>query len=73
MGFESWLERDRLLLLDFDPRVVGIASQPFWLFFGTAEGKRRSHTPDCFARLVDGSAPVPDCRPVDRVKLPLPT
>lgn len=29
VGYESWLERDRLILLDFDPQVVGIASQPF--------------------------------------------
>jgi hypothetical protein len=28
VGYESWLERDRLILLDFDPEVVGIASQP---------------------------------------------
>ncbi|MEO6083511.1 MAG: hypothetical protein ABIQ18_10450 [Umezawaea sp.] len=34
VGYESWLERDRLVLLDFDPDDVGIASQPFWLFFG---------------------------------------
>ncbi|MFC9636550.1 hypothetical protein ACFTY8_47100 [Streptomyces mirabilis] len=26
VGFESWLERDRLVLMDFDPAVVGIAS-----------------------------------------------
>lgn len=31
IGFESWLERDRLLLMDFDPNVVGIGSQPFRL------------------------------------------
>jgi len=31
VGYESWLERDHLMLLDFDPAVVGIASQPFWL------------------------------------------
>jgi hypothetical protein len=31
IGFESWLERDRLVLMDADPGVVGIASQPFWL------------------------------------------
>ncbi|MFC5054336.1 TnsA-like heteromeric transposase endonuclease subunit [Saccharothrix xinjiangensis] len=68
VGFESWLERDRLILLDFDPAVVGIASQPFWLFFTTAEGKRRSHAPDYFARLVDGSALVLDCRPTARIK-----
>jgi hypothetical protein len=32
VGYESWLERDHLMLLDYDPDVVGIASQPFWLF-----------------------------------------
>jgi hypothetical protein len=34
--FESWLERDHLMLLDFAPSVAGIASQPFWLFWMTA-------------------------------------
>src|SRR4029078_3786358 len=31
VGFESWLERDHVMLLDFDPQVVGIAAQPFWM------------------------------------------
>jgi hypothetical protein len=26
VGFESWLERDHVMLLDFDPDVVGLAS-----------------------------------------------
>ena len=30
VGFESWMERDHVMALDFDP-TVGIASQPFWL------------------------------------------
>src|SRR5260370_15502741 len=30
-GFESWLERDHLMLMDFDPAVAAVASQPFWL------------------------------------------
>jgi hypothetical protein len=47
---------------------VGIASQPFWLFFTTPEGKSRSHAPDYFARLADGSALVLDCRPTSRIK-----
>lgn len=68
VGYESWLERDRLILLDFEPAVVGIASQPFWLFFTTPEGKQRSHAPDYFARLADGSALVLDCRPAERIK-----
>src|SRR5512143_1370752 len=31
VGYESWLERDHVMALDFDLAVVGIASQPFWL------------------------------------------
>jgi hypothetical protein len=49
--------------------VVGIASQPFWLFWDDeASGRRRSHAPDYFARLVDGRGLVVDCRPAERVK-----
>lgn len=66
VGFESWLERDHLMLLDFDPSIVGIASQPFWLRWSDDDGKAVSHTPDVFARRLDGSAVVIDCRPVDR-------
>src|SRR5213594_3943040 len=29
VGYESWLERDVVMALDFDPEVVGIVSQPF--------------------------------------------
>ena len=48
--------------------MVGIASQPFWLFWTSEQGKRRSHAPDYFARRRDGSATVIDCRPEDRRK-----
>jgi len=68
VGYESWLERDHLMLLDFDPDVVAVASQPFWLYWTTAEGKARAHAPDYFARRSDGSAVVIDCRPDDRIK-----
>ena len=44
VGYESWLERDWLMLLDFDPDVVGIAAQPFWLLWTTPEGKPCSPT-----------------------------
>lgn len=68
VGYESWVERDTLVMLDFDADVVGIASQPFWLFWTTAQGKPRSHAPDYFARMADGSAKVLDVRPADRIK-----
>jgi len=68
VGFESWLERDHLMLLDFDPLVVGVSSQPFWLFWGGERGRWVSHAPDYFARRADGSGVVVDCRPVERIK-----
>jgi hypothetical protein len=66
VGYESWLERDHVMLLDFDPAVVGIASQPFWLSWMAPDGRGVAHAPDYFARRVDGSAVVVDCRPVER-------
>ena len=66
VGFESWLERDQLMLLDFDPAVSGIASQPLWLRWRGEGGQRVSHAPDYFVRRADGSGSVVDCRPVDR-------
>jgi hypothetical protein len=57
VGFESWLERDRVMALDFDPDVVGLSSQPFRLSW-RAGGKTRSHIPDYFVRLRDGSGVV---------------
>lgn len=69
VGYESWLERDHPMLLDFDPAVAGISSQPFWLFWqDDAAGRCRSHAPDYFARLVDGRGLVVDCRPAERIK-----
>jgi hypothetical protein len=47
--------------------VTGFASQPFWLAWRDARGGReRSHAPDFFARLADGTGLVVDCRPVGR-------
>ncbi|MCE4941897.1 TnsA-like heteromeric transposase endonuclease subunit [Streptomyces albulus] len=67
VGFESWLERDRLLLMDFDREVTGIASQPFWLHWHDGERERR-HAPDYFVRRADGSAVVVDVRADERIE-----
>lgn len=67
VGFESWLERDHIIRLDFAPEVIGLASQPFWLSWDDG-GRGRRHAPDYFARLADGTGVVIDCRPADRVK-----
>lgn len=62
VGYESLLERDRVLLADFDPAVAGIASQPFWLS-GLDDGVRRRHVPDYLLTGRDGSVVVVDVKP----------
>lgn len=66
VGYESWLERDHLLALDFDVSITAVASQPFWLSWSDETGQRVKHAPDFFARRADGSALVVDCRPAER-------
>jgi hypothetical protein len=56
------------MLLDFDPRVVGMASQPFRLSWTGQRGKRVQHTPDFFVRRIDGTALVVDVRPDERIE-----
>ncbi len=67
VGYESWLERDHVMLLDFDPEVTAVASQPFWLYWTGERGDRR-HAPDFFARRSDGSGVVVDVRADDRIE-----
>ena len=67
VGFESWLERDHVMLMDFDQSITGIASQPFWLHWQDEGGRARRHAPDFFARRTDGSGLVVDVRPDDRI------
>lgn len=71
VGYESWLERDQVMLLDFDPAVTGFASQPFWLRWISERRNRRHerrHAPDFFARLADGTGVVVDGRADDRIE-----
>jgi hypothetical protein len=67
VGHESWLERDRLMALDADPGVVGVAAQPMWLHWANGPGRTVRHAPDYFARRADGTGVVIDVRPDERV------
>jgi hypothetical protein len=67
VGYESWLERDHAMMLDFDPDIVAFAAQPFWMSL-QVDGTLRSHAPDFFVRHRNGSATVIDCRPDERIK-----
>jgi hypothetical protein len=68
VGFESWLERDNVMVLDADPGVVAVVSQPFRLWWSDGVKPRpRRHVPDYFVRRVDGSVLVVDVRADDRI------
>jgi hypothetical protein len=62
VAYESWVERDVAMLLDFDPQIVAFSAQPFWLFWPDGGGERK-HVPDFFARRADGTGVVIDVRP----------
>lgn len=61
VAYDSLLERDRLLLADFDPAVTAIVSRPFWVC-GRDESVVRRHVPD-FLFQVDGRYCVVDVNP----------
>ena len=67
LAFESLLEREALMACDFDPRVRGIAVQPFALLWPRRSSVGRSHVPDLFLRLADGTGVVVDVRPEERI------
>ena len=67
IGFESWVERDTMMLLDFSWKVRAFSAQPFWLLW-PAGGKVRRHAPDLFVRMADGGGAVVDVRPDDRIE-----
>jgi hypothetical protein len=49
-AFESTLERDFLLLLDFDPGVEFYEEQPLKITYYDETGRRRTYTPDVLVR-----------------------
>jgi hypothetical protein len=48
--FESSLERDFLVLLDFDPAVETFTTQPLRIPWRDSEGRSRQYTPDVLVR-----------------------
>lgn len=69
VGYESLLERDRLMLADFDRGVVAVASQPFGVSGRDGDVLRR-HVPDYLLLCRDGSAEVVDVKPARLVDKP---
>ena len=67
--YESQLELARLLIADFDPAVVAIAAQPFWLRTRIG-GRLRRHVPDFFLVRADQSAQLVNVKPAGQLADP---
>jgi hypothetical protein len=67
--YESRLELARLLLADFDPDVVGIFAQPFWLRARVGDRVRR-HVPDFLLFMRRGTVRVVNVKPAERLADP---
>lgn len=66
--FESLLERDALIALDFEPDVVAISAQPVALLWPRKTPDHRHHVPDFFVRQRDGDGRLIDVKHPDRVQ-----
>jgi hypothetical protein len=71
-SFESTLERDWLLCLDFDPDVEVILEQPFSLHY-QIDGRELRYTPDVLAQYRERNGRVPvvvfEVKPYDELRL----
>ncbi len=63
-AFESSLERDFLLLLDFDPDVKCFEEQPVKIIYDDANGRRRTYTPDVLVRYRNDSPQAKHTKPL---------
>jgi hypothetical protein len=61
VAFRSWIARDRLIALDFDPVITAMAYRPLSLRW-RADGVDHRYAPDYFVRRQDGTAELIDVR-----------
>lgn len=66
VGYESRLELAVLLLLDFDPEIVRISSQPFEVIADRGD-RQGSHVPDYMVERRDGGLTVVDVKPAAKL------
>lgn len=64
IGFESTLEKDFFLLLEFDRRVESFEEQPVTIAYRGLEGRVCHYTPDALVRYQATLAGEPDGQPV---------
>ena len=54
IAFESVLERDFYMLLEFDENVISYEEQPITINYEYKDGSKRKYTPDCIVTYKDG-------------------
>ena len=55
IAFESVLERDFYMLLEFDENVISYSEQPITINYEYKDGSKRRYTPDCLITYKDGT------------------
>jgi hypothetical protein len=63
--FESLLERDAVMMADFDSEVVAVSAQPLAFLWPRGTEHETHHVPDFFFRLCDGGGRIVDVKPAD--------
>lgn len=67
INFESKLEHDFYLLLEFDRTVTSYQEQPFKIYYIYQEKKRR-YTPDTLVNYIDGTQKVFEVKPIFKIQ-----
>lgn len=67
INFESKLEHDFYLLLEFDKIVKSYQEQPFKVYY-TYQDKKRRYTPDTLVNYVDGIQKVFEVKPIFKIQ-----
>lgn len=65
--YESSLERDFLILTDFDPNVIKFETQPFTIEY-EFENKLRKYTPDVYIKLARSKSQIIEIKYSDDIK-----
>ena len=67
INFESKLEHDFYLLLEFDEQVKSYKEQPFNIYY-IYQDKKRRYTPDTLVNYIDGTQKVFEVKPIFKIQ-----
>ena len=67
INFESKLEHDFYLILEFDKTVKSYQEQPFKIYY-TYQDKKRRYTPDTLVNYIDSTQKIFEVKPMIKIK-----